>query len=330
MRLRGSNLDRNSINYREISSFKTPRDELILEILFNTGITASELVNIKVQDISFSKNNIKIQDKKTRTLLLNDNLVNLLKDYIQKNKLISNDFLFKTRQSPYITVRRLEQILSNYKLTPQEIRKHYLEKALKSGQDRLAIKKQLGIDNLPKKKYVSKEIINQVRSKVKSIQHSLILELLWQTGITVNELVNLKKSDFSFGQNILIIRPEITKSKLPRAIMISQELSSKIQSFTKSFSLRSFIFSSQKSSQISALRVRQILAYYSELASLDEAITPQLLRNSHIVFAHSSGESLSSISERLGIKQLNTNSYGSLLFEDREIDNEKNRERKAT
>lgn len=294
---------------RAISRVKQARDRLILEILWHTGIRASELIALRLQDFDFSSRKLKLPD---RVISIPQELVSTVKGYTQKHRI--SDFLFPTRQSNTISLRRLEQILRQHSLSARQLRQSYLEDAILSGKSSQEIKSYLGLKFLPEKKIISASEYKRLHSVIENKTHELILELLWRTGITVNELVNLRKSDFSFTQNILIIRPELTKSKLPRAITIPEELTTKIREFSSGLSSRSFLFSSQKSSQISPLRVRQILAYYSSKAKLEIIATPQALRNSHIAHAHTRGESLASISERLGIRQLNTNTYGSLLY----------------
>ena len=39
------------------------RDKLIIELFYSTGIRISELVNIKIKDINFSENSIKVRGK---------------------------------------------------------------------------------------------------------------------------------------------------------------------------------------------------------------------------------------------------------------------------
>ena len=314
-----------SLSYIELIKFvqevKITRDKLILELLLETGITANELVNIKLKDIDFSQNILLVRAentkaKHTRTLALSSQLIKKIKLF--SNDHLSNEYLFKTRQSSSISVRRLEQILSQYrlssrdKLTPRAIRKSYIENFLREGKSLSEIKEKCGIKSLCSKKIIKIKDYEKLKSVIKDSKHKLILDLFWQSALSLNEFINLRKSDFSFSQNILIIRPEITKSKLPRAVKISSKLSDEIQNHTRTLKALDYVFSSQKSSQISALRVRQILAHYSELASLDVVVSPQILRNSHIYFAYSRGESLELIGERLGISQLNTN-YTSLL-----------------
>ncbi|MFP4112348.1 MAG: tyrosine-type recombinase/integrase [Candidatus Woesearchaeota archaeon] len=306
-----------------ISSVSDQRDFLILELLWKLGLNANELVNLKISDISFSEKTLEIRaentkNKQARTLILDEKLLHELRSYVEKNNV--SGFLFSTRQSPRFSVRRLEQIVGNYflsgnaRLTPRLLRKIFIEKSLSDGKDKEEIARKAGIKDIAKKNYLTEDEYKKLISNIYEKKHILLTEILWRTGITVNELVNLKKSDFSFSQNILIIRPEITKSGLPRAIILPEKLSQDIKSYTKDFPLRSFIFSSQKSQQISPLRVRQILSYYSEKSGLETIATPQVLRNSHIANAHTNGESLSSIGERLGIKQMNTNTYASLLY----------------
>ena len=74
------------------------RDRLIIEFFYVTGIRLSELINIKISDIDFNNNYIKILGKrrnKERLIPLSDNMTNKLKNYINENDI--SEYLFNNK-----------------------------------------------------------------------------------------------------------------------------------------------------------------------------------------------------------------------------------------
>jgi integrase/recombinase XerC len=64
------------------------RDKLILEILYFTGCRASEIINLKTNQINYFKRQIKIVGKGNfeRIVLVNAQIINLIKSYRRKSK----------------------------------------------------------------------------------------------------------------------------------------------------------------------------------------------------------------------------------------------------
>lgn len=81
------------------------RDYVLAKFQLNTGLRISDVVPIRVCDLMTSKKRFKeylvIQETKTdkvKSIKLNDELRNTIKDYIIKCDLKDNDFLFKSKK----------------------------------------------------------------------------------------------------------------------------------------------------------------------------------------------------------------------------------------
>jgi len=136
---------------------KNKRDQLIFDILFEAGCTLKELVNIKVKDIKFSKNSVKIlavntKNKQQRAAAISKKLSLAIKGFVRENRLNPQDCLFSTRQSKTITEERVFQIIKSYskELSPQVLRYSYIANASAIGKSIEEISKQTGIKNLDK------------------------------------------------------------------------------------------------------------------------------------------------------------------------------------
>lgn len=136
-----------------VSTIKNPRDRLILLLLYETGCSITELINIKIQDIKPRKKELiikkSIRTNEKRETFISKNLLSLIKKYLKENKNQSK-YLFSTRQSSNITQKRVQQILGQYqikgiKITPQIIRYTHIAHAYQKGIAIQEITKQVGL-----------------------------------------------------------------------------------------------------------------------------------------------------------------------------------------
>ena len=155
------------------SLFNTPllesplgqRDRLILELLYATGIRVSELVNIKIVDIDFSKKEIFINGKgnKQRIACFGDfalDYINLFieegrKKILEKHKK-NSEYLIINEKGNKITTRGIEKLIDNItkkaglkkKITPHMLRHSFATHLLNEGCDILTVKELLGHESL--------------------------------------------------------------------------------------------------------------------------------------------------------------------------------------
>ena len=79
-------------------------------------------------------------------------------------------------------------------------------------------------------KYLSYEEWNRLDALPKSPRDDLILNILYSTGCTVNELVNIRIRQIDFKKNTLQIRKESSRNKHARDVYISKKVIEKITS----------------------------------------------------------------------------------------------------
>ena len=74
------------------------RDKAVILTFYCTGIRLSELINLKLQDINYSKNQIKVLGKrnKERVIPVSEELLQLVKEYLKLSikKLMLMFFLY--------------------------------------------------------------------------------------------------------------------------------------------------------------------------------------------------------------------------------------------
>ena len=149
------------------------RIQVILEILYSTGLRISELLNIKINQVANIKDKLYINGKgnKQRLVIFNKNALDLLKNWISimiKNNKNKNSYLFEnihnikviSRQQIYKDLKKLalKTDIEIEKLSPHSIRHSFASHMLNRGADLRSIQKLLGHSDIS-----TTEIYTQVR-----------------------------------------------------------------------------------------------------------------------------------------------------------------------
>lgn len=141
------------------------RNYLIFDMLYTTGIRASELINIKIKDISITRKEILITGKGNvdRYCYLTDTLVDNIQTYLisirpnllSKSGIIYEELFINYKGTP-LTSRGLRVVLKNiieksgetYNLHPHVLRHAFATSLLNNGADLRSVQELLGHKNL--------------------------------------------------------------------------------------------------------------------------------------------------------------------------------------
>ena len=143
------------------NSFTGKRDQLVLELLYGTGIRLSELLGLKEIDIHFGKSEIKVLGKrnKERIIPLTPSLSDLTREYIRykKETLPGADDVLIVKDNgkaayPMLVYRTVKKYLGLFttldKRSPHILRHTFATHLLNKGAELNAVKELLGHANL--------------------------------------------------------------------------------------------------------------------------------------------------------------------------------------
>ena len=160
--LQGNELDMiiNSIN---LESPLGVRNRLIVELLYATGMRVSELVSIKIKDISLEDCEIRIVGKgnKERIVLFGEYAKKYLIIYLEESRpfLIKNnlhDYLLLNKNGGPLSSRSVENIINKvvidaslkHKISPHSLRHTFATDLLNNGADLKTVQELLGHESL--------------------------------------------------------------------------------------------------------------------------------------------------------------------------------------
>jgi site-specific recombinase XerD len=134
-------------------------------------------------------------------------------------------------------------------------------------------------------------------SSLSNIRDRIILQLLFETGCSVNELCAMKVSDYIQPKDY----PMLNKIRFAnRTSVISETLSTEIKRYILFRNRKSeeYLFSQNVKNPLSVKRVEQLVS-----AIYENKIKPMQIRYMHIVYAASKGLSPDTIGEQTGLSR---------------------------
>ncbi|MGM5482032.1 MAG: tyrosine-type recombinase/integrase [Nanobdellota archaeon] len=151
-------------------------------------------------------------------------------------------------------------------------------------------------------KFLSFEEWEKLKSFRKLRRDDLILTILYSTGCTVNELVNIRLRDISFSKGTLTIRKSNSRNKNLRHVYLSSKVLKKIEDFVNENDSVDYLFSTRQSSKMSTKRVRQIIQNLCSKIKIKDA-TPQIIRYTHIAHAYKKNIPVDAILKQVGLRR---------------------------
>ncbi len=141
-----------------------------------------------------------------------------------------------------------------------------------------------------------------------------ILEMLYGTGMRVNELINLNVGDLDLKEKTVRV---LGKRSKERILPLSNPIIRAIQEYSKNryfFNKNKFsriieeeaLFLNRAGGRLTARSVRRIVTKYLKMAELNKKVSPHILRHSFATHLLAGGADLRSVQELLGHESLST------------------------
>jgi integrase/recombinase XerD len=145
------------------SSMEAKRDRAMLELIYATGLRASELMALNVDDVDLIANKVCCRGGKlgVRVIPVDGHIAKMIKEYISevRPKLVNSEIeiaLFPNRRGERLTRQGFWQIIQGYadkaglsgKVTPRSLRHSFAAHRLSSGADLQSVQELLGHTHL--------------------------------------------------------------------------------------------------------------------------------------------------------------------------------------
>ena len=163
----------NEVQFEE--GFVGQRNKLIIELFYVTGIRLSELINIKISDVDFNNQSIKVLGKrnKERIIPISSKVVDDLNVFIENNQ--QNKYLFTNLEGNKLYNKLVYRIVNKYigkissvnKKSPHILRHTFATHMLNNGADINAIKELLGHANLSATQVYTHNTIEKLKTVYK-------------------------------------------------------------------------------------------------------------------------------------------------------------------
>ncbi len=143
----------------QLSTTEAKRDKAMLELLYATGLRASELMALNTRDIDLKKNTVRCSGSgsRNRVIPIDQPVARVMKEYIDivRPEFLSDEkevALFPNRRGERLTRQGFWQIVQGYadrvglsgKVTPRSLRHSFAVHKLKSGADLQSVQELLG------------------------------------------------------------------------------------------------------------------------------------------------------------------------------------------
>lgn len=151
-------------------------------------------------------------------------------------------------------------------------------------------------------KHLSKRDICMMIDNTKNIKHRLVIQLLYSSGLRLQELIDLKRKDIDVENNLIAVRQG--KGKKDRITIMAESLKLDLLRYYGGYSTGSEFLLSGRGAKYSKKSVQKVVESAGKL--IGKRVTPHMLRHSFATHLLESGVDLRIIQKLLGHSSVNT------------------------
>ncbi len=148
---------------------------------------------------------------------------------------------------------------------------------------------------------LTKDEVNLLINSIQNPKHKLMIKLLYSAGLRVSELVNLKKEDLNFVNNVGFVRKG--KGNKDRLFIIAETIKEELKEFAEAqnYENNKFIFKGQsENTHLSTRSIQETIKSATKKAKICKNIHPHTLRHSFATHLIENGNDLMSVQSLLG------------------------------
>ena len=205
-------------------------------------------------------------------------------------------FLSKNKISPNSINRKVSSIKAYFKflVNIKEIKKSPL-------RNHTSLRTKSKVVN-PLNETEMKEVFELFKTSEKELtRDSMIIDILYSTGLRRAELINLKKSDIYFDDQFIKVLGKRNKERL---VPMLPGLVKKLKLYSRNLEEDSFLLQSKNGNKISPSTIYRVVNKYLRSISTKTKISPHVLRHTFATHILNNGADINSIKEILGHKSL--------------------------
>jgi len=205
-------------------------------------------------------------------------------------------FLSKNKISPNSINRKVSSLKAYFKflVNIKEIKKSPL-------RNHTSLRTKSKVVN-PLNETEMKEVFELFKTSEKELtRDSMIIDILYSTGLRRAELINLKKSDIYFDDQVIKVLGKRNKERL---VPMLPGLVKKLKLYSRNLEKDSFLLQSKNGNKISPSTIYRVVNKYLRSISTKTKISPHVLRHTFATHLLNNGADINSIKEILGHKSL--------------------------
>lgn len=150
---------------------------------------------------------------------------------------------------------------------------------------------------------LTNEEIKKIINSTSNFKHKLIIKLLYGCGFRVSEIINLKKEDFNFDEDLIKIK--LSKGRKDRFVKIPDSIKNQLRSY-ENLNPEQIFFPSARGGKLTTKTIQLIVKNAAKKANIKKNIHPHTLRHSFATHLLEQGTDLRIIQKLLGHSDIKT------------------------